>query len=453
MKKYLSILLAILFAAVFTACGDASDDSGDSQIADSEEYVSEEFTGTVITMAGQRFSPETMAQVQSFNATNEHYRIEAIRFDEDDTTRLLTEIMAGAGPDILYGYLVSCNMIEAMIARNMLVDLWTLLDADPELNREDFFQNVLEARQSADGSLPVVSNRFVVNTIVGMPEAVSHLDTWTVADLFTVVQDAFEAGVTLPLGWHTTAEFMLHFILFHTGTELIDLEAGVSNLESQRFYDLLGLLAILPRNWEETDIDFNVNEFELLRTGGQVLQVHPFFGPHSYEDYVSLVEDFTILGMPHVDGGIHVANLWSLMGININSEHPDVVWSFIRRFLAPNVRITHAIPMRIDLYDEMTEDAMQVWQTDVTADGEEVALHWNTASGLPLNGPRRALTQEHADAHRALVESVTHVPRIDERIWDIILEELQPFFAEQRTVEEAARIMQNRVQTLLNERG
>ena len=112
-------------------------------------------------------------------------------------------------------------------------------------------------------------------------------------------------------------------------------------------------------------------------------------------------------------------------------------------------------PTRIDAYEQLIENAMQVYEIHVTADGKEIGLSndmlFDTIDGSRLDVNRHALTQEGADTIRAMIESIEHVEWHDEMIMGIIIEELQPFLAGSRSVEDTARVMQSRVQLYLHE--
>lgn len=228
----------------------------------------------------------------------------------------------------------------------------------------------------------------------------------------------------------------------------------MSHLEGQTFYDLLTLAAMLPRT-EDIHLPLDVSPYTRLRNGEQLLTHAVFFEPICYARYGSLIEDFVTVGLPSEASGVHSASLTSFMGISAHSDHPEGAWQFIRRFLLPtaNVRLGGTLPVRIDLYEQLVEKDMEVSDTQITPDGEEIGLSGETFFIGDFQIPIRAVTEEDADSLRGIVESVTHITRLDEDTREIIMEELQPFLADSRTIEETIRIMHSRVQTFLNERN
>ena len=71
-----------------------------------------------------------------------------------------------------------------------------------------------------------------------------------------------------------------------------------------------------------------------------------------------------------------------------------------------------------------------------------------------INGesvPLPPMSQEQVDKIVAFVESVDKVSYYNEDIQNIIDEEVAPFFADQKTAEDVASIIQNRVELYVNE--
>jgi hypothetical protein len=107
----------------------------------------------VLTLAVQYLDWEARQQIINFNRKHDSIRIEVQDYSEYNTeedyeaglTKLRTEMLAGNCPDI-----ISLNGLPAkqLAAKGMLADLYPLIDADPELSREDFFPAVLKAMEN-----------------------------------------------------------------------------------------------------------------------------------------------------------------------------------------------------------------------------------------------------------------------------------------------------------------
>jgi len=413
----------------------------------------EHFDGTHITMVGWWFTWRVHEQVERFNEENELYSIQLIDFQEEESAHFLEDMLKGELPfDILY--IGGGGDVEYLIEQGMLMDLWAFIDEDSEINREDFFLNILEARQRKDGSLPVISNGFTLRTMITLSETVSHLDSWIFSDLLALVHDGVESGMDYPIGRWMPSYYLLFNMVFNS-PQFIDLEAAETSLGSPMFYDLLELMDLLSKeeaSFRPRIISFH-HEFYLLREGEILFSMFPIFDFMTYIDLATIMKgkEVTYIGMPSEEGGFHTAQLSSLMGISARNENPDIAWSFIRQFLLPEADVW-GFPMRIDLFHEQLEEAMREEWIDVTEDGEEIGLLWRTVILGEDHVHLRPLSEESADSFRNLVESVTQVMRFEPRIYEILMEELEPFLEGDRDTSETAMTMQRRVQTMLNVR-
>ncbi len=62
-----------------------------------------------------------------------------------------------------------------------------------------------------------------------------------------------------------------------------------------------------------------------------------------------------------------------------------------------------------------------------------------------------AVTKEEADEILHVISQIDGIYEYDASIMDILLEEIAPYFAGQKSVDEAAGIIQSRVQLYINE--
>jgi hypothetical protein len=65
----------------------------------------------------------------------------------------------------------------------------------------------------------------------------------------------------------------------------------------------------------------------------------------------------------------------------------------------------------------------------------------------------KPVTAEQAKEYRELIDGITMISQNDREITGIILEEAAAYFNGQKTSEEVAELIQNRVQTLVYERS
>ena len=393
-----------------------------------------------ITLGGVFLSPQITAAAHEFNRESHTHYIEVIDYVEDgwevSTSRFQADILAGRGPDLIYG------ADEAMADADLLLDLYPFLDADRTLNHSDFFPNVLAAFESPNGTLPSIANRFGIHTMIAQTETVGHIDVWTVSALLTLIE---EVPVPYPLGFWADGPHLISTVL----SSFIDWRAMEANFDSDLFLRALESSRRWPSfpplgmDWDDWNPEF-VSPFERMLQGEQLLSMAFLFGADNYRSYPAALGDITALGMPTAAGGVHeIMFTTNRVGISAETEHAAAAWSFIRQLLLPRSHNVDgwSFPLRIDLYEAqiaafMDAQMIERWEGDFQVD-------------------ILAMTEAEVQSLRAIIDSAKpggHF-RFDSDLWEIMMEELLPFFAGESTAEDTARVIQDRVQGYLAERS
>jgi len=424
-----------------------------------------------ITVGGLWFSGEVRQQIVAFNRNNLTHQIQVRDYGMYNTPddwdaggmRMLAELAAGMGPDIIWG-----GGLDAFADRGLFADLYRFIDADPTISRADFFPNILRAMESPDGSLPMIANSFGLQTMIGTAEHVGHIESWTMAEMLALIEAANPQQLATLMGDWMTGESFLSMALWFGG-DFLDWEARRANLDSAEFIALLNIAARLPdeHGWEErqmgggqTLVSGHVweSEFARMLRGDQLISMAHLWDARRYQEFVVALGDVVALGVPTADGGAHVIHPGQGFGINAASPRQNEAWDFVRQFLLPTARIEWDFPIRVDLFDAQLQEAMTPqtltslgWPIGPDDDpNEEISMRSVWIDDM-RQIPMYAMTQAEADGLRAIVESASVVGHFHVTVWELVQEELLPFFAGDRTAENTARIINNRVQTFMNE--
>ena len=407
---------------------------------------------TTITVGGFFYSHILAAEVIAFNRENPHYQIEIIHPGKEDMRierdRLTVEIIAGRGPDILFDNPSSSSTIAAAV----YADLYQFIDADPELNRSDFFPSVLSAFERTDGTLPFIPRKFNIETNIALRETADRIGPLT----FTNLQRMLDEPGVLSINGNAHIIGNIDFRAF------IDIETNRAYFDSDEFISWLEMTARMPvfNSYDDYHSQHEWNpgaEIQRMRNGEQIMRYLFFDDPGQFRLYNALFGDITAVGIPTRTGGQHLIHCWEYFGINANSPHKDAAWEFLRRFLLPETPefFVRGIPIRIDKYEEVIDELM----TPNIEDGVEVPVKVDS-SGQSIAGmygvdiDLYAMTEGEATAVRRLIDNVSaDFYEYDNIFWEITSEVTPSFFFGTRSAEETARILQNRIQRVLNERG
>lgn len=415
---------------------------------------------TVITLGGLDISRAMRRAVLEFNRQSQTHIIRVNDYSGGDwqaveagLMRLQIEMMTGTGPDILYAG--ELGSIFPIAARGMLLDLYPFIDADPSIERTDFFPSVLSALENADGTLPLISNRFTVETVIGTQETLGHIESWTPADMLEFIEARADSPYIFT-EWVDSENFLRNMILF-AGPDLIDWDTFTANFNSESFIQILEVAALLPLASPSVMTSWSIEE---LYKGTMLFDITWLSSTERFQDYADLLGDIVPIGMPTADGsGAHIISTRAEMGINAATEHADVAWEFLRGVLlpVPTLAIEYGFPLRIDLYDALIAEAMEV-RMMIDEDGNLVRAPRSQFSWLAdedghggVEVSLYEMSEDTAAQLRGIVESARPRGRFSPEIMAFIMGDFATFAAGGRSAEDTARIIQNRVQIWLSE--
>ena len=413
---------------------------------------------TVLTIGGIWFSEEIRSEVIAFNRENRDFKIELREYGgnniEPDVSKahFLIDVLTNQGPDIIID---PANLLDS---HEYLIDLYPLIEADPEINRSDFFPNAFYAMEAPDGTLPLVNNTFTIHTLITMRETASQLEPLTFSGLRNLLDEP-NTPEMFGMQHPSRCNFLFNFVFMSSG-DFINWSTNTAKFDKSSFVDLLEISAHLPsldeledyfreRSLEEEAIYWETSYWNAMRNG-QILFMDSWFNNIiTLQSLQAALGDIVAVGVPTENGGRHLAMAFGDIGITKMSAHQEAAWSFVRRLLLPGAVVpTYTLPLRIDIFEKQITEAMT---PRITAGIEESITVWLEHNyQVQIN----AMTEDEAAALRTLVHSAVNARfHYDETVHAILTEESQMFFNGRRTAEVTARIIQNRVQAYLDERG
>ena len=424
----------------------------------------------IITMAAIYLDYDVQDMVVNFNRSNDKYRIEVRDYSEYNNekdgwdagqTKLNTEIMAGNIPDILC--LNNLNYTQ-LASKGILEDLYPYIDADKELNRSDFFPNVLQAME-VNGKLCCTVAGFYINSAIGSSRIVGDTPGWTYDELE-------EALASMPEGCDVFDRYVTRYDILNTCLALdmadfVDWGTGKCSFDSEQFTDLLEFAAKFPAefDWENYDYSMEQSTEDRLSQGKQLLVQTAAFSIEDifYNNYTQFLGgEITYIGYPTMHGtGNMISFDSSGYAMSSKSEHKDAVWEFLRVFFTEEYQSKgYMLPSRIDVFDSKAEKAMTVeYQKDENNNylldeaGEKMPIArysmWNERTGQVEE--LYALTQEQVDQIRELIETTTKVADYDQSIMGIVGEQAEAFFQGQKSAQDVAKLIQSKANIYVNE--
>lgn len=404
---------------------------------------------TVITIGASYVDDSVKKAAIEFNKTNKQYKIEFKDYsnEEDPDTKLNADIIAGNIPDILF--ISDTGHLNQYISKGILEDLTPYFDKDSDISTEDIMKPVLEAMK-VDDKLYYVAASFSVSTLVASSKDVGTESGWTFEDLKELLEEKGDSARP----FYTENKSEMLWSLMGIGTsDFVDWQTGECSFDSHDFKDILEICNT-GKN-EETEYDEDAPSYPSLIREGKILFNEGYVSLEEIQVYKQMYKgDITFIGYPNKDKEGSYFNLNTLFGISSKSDVKDGAWEFIRTFMTKEYQGTNGniwdTPTRQDCYDMMVKAKMTT-KTYTDELGQEISPVESTYGYDDLEVKIKPSSQEEVDMYTDLINSTKKISGYDNEIMEIIQEEAKAYFAGEKSLDDTAAIIQNRVKTYVNE--
>lgn len=409
----------------------------------------------VLVLGANYLSSDVRKRVIEFNKSDSQYRITLRDYSTYNTmddymagyTQMNNDIIAGKMPDII---MVDTQIpVENYIAKGLIADIGSLIEKDEELSQTEFLENVFEAF-SVDGTLYYVVPTFSVNTMIGKKTLIGDRTGWNMEEFQEVLAQQPEG--TSAFGDITRDGFFWQ-IMQYCGSDFVDLSTGKCKFDSQEFINMLEFAKTLPEeiNYDE---DYNWEDYESQYRDNRTLLMSAYIysvRDMNYSINGQFGEEVAFVGFPNENRNGSIVRSDSAIVLSSKSTDLEGAWEFVRYYLTDEYQSTVSwqMPVNKEMFLAKAQEATQrPYYLD--ENGEKIEYDdtmWINGESIPLP----PMSQETVDQITTFIQSVNRVAYYNNDIQNIISEEVGPFFEGQKTAEEVANIIQNRVQIYVNE--
>ena len=348
--------------------------------------------------------------------------------------------------------------VSQMVAKGVLEDLNPYLEQSGKLNREDFVENILNA-YTYDEKLVCIPTTFSMQTVIGSTSMVGSEDGWTLEELMNLANEHPDAE----LFDKVSKVSILQTAMMFNEEAFINWETGECSFDTDGFKNILEFVNRFPDevNWEE-GMD---SEPTRIQNGEVLLASAYIYDFQQLQMYNEMFQgEYTCVGFPTVDGtGGHALSAGGGYAITTKSDKKEGAWAFLESILASEEddRWRSGFPTKKTKLQEMAEKA--VTPDYVTDENGEIVMDENgepiISSGASSTEfedgwsyTYRMPTQEEVDKVMELMNVAEPVfYNGDDEISKIINEEAEAFFKGQKSVDEVAGIIQNRIHNYVGE--
>lgn len=365
------------------------------------------------------------AAMAGFNRRSSQYRIEVVTFSSATELNLL--LASGDSPDMIYwnytAWLDEPASTAMLAKKGYLVDMEPYFESDAELSLSDFIPNVVELERERNGGIYALPLSFYFTALIGDREYVGDDSTWTIQDMLAAAKQMPE---DMCLWEYAIQTSVLETLLGVNLSRFVDVENIDCDFQNQDFYDLLTICRdYFP---EETGEDY------APPSGGSVLTGISSMGRLGlvYTDSLKSLEQQgkTLIGYPGAEGNGLSLIFMDQVAICSMSQHQDAAWEFIRSLYSYEFQDSYS-SIFISIRDDVLNDRENRYQAMYSDE----------------------ISQEESQAMRDLVYGAETLRDMESPIFLIVKEEAAAYFAGDKTAEEVAEIIENRVKIYLSEQS
>lgn len=413
-----------------------------------------------------------------FNKSNEKYRIKIKSYIDNNSqwyedqykdalTLMNNDIVLNDGPDII-NITYEINM-QNLAAKGIIADLSSFLEKSDVFKKEDFLDNIIK-EYTFNNTLVTIPNRFYINAALAktaVSEDFGNGNGWSISELMAYSKENPEVQI-FDYGYNIT---ILNRLMSYNYDGFIDYEKGKCNFDSEDFKAILEFANKFPSidstgsstssRSEEKGMPYRLQDNELLINDTSI---------HSVEDFqmykMMFNEPSMNVGYPTVDGsylGSIINSAGCSYAISSKSKNQEAAWSFIESVLLGDNGSERGSYFGFSTQKALLEQVFEDASTPqyILDENNEPMLDEDGTPMLQTHGWQYdgweaevgvgTATQEEIDELRTMIESAQLASTMDNEVLSIIMEEVEPYFQGQKSVEDVITVIQSRVQLYVSE--
>ena len=382
--------------------------------------------------ANKEYNVEIRDYMQELEAERSKY-VSTMKLDGfiEAEVQLNLRLAAEGGVDIFMGK-ESYLRYDILANSGILADLNTLIDNDKEFQKEKYIDLMFETTHG-NGELYYSFTDFRYCGIVTMKETLPDgKNGWSLREMEEYIS-SLPANVKPFYPVYDT--WILSDLLNASFPELVDQSLKTAYFDSDYFLQILSFCRRYSAPVEDGEPDYEdlMKGNTLMRMDcGNISSINAWVGSYIMRGG----ENVTQMGIPTEEANHILCYPNNKFGIAAGDNEAGA-WEFIKFYLSE----TEKSPVN-ELFPTNKASLDKMFQKYINSADDK---------GMTLVGTDTVSTGVLEEMYR-VINSMTRVCNIDSLISRIVMEEAGAYFANQKSAEEVASIIQNRVQTLLNER-
>ncbi|GAA3404873.1 ABC transporter substrate-binding protein [Paenibacillus hodogayensis] len=357
-----------------------------------------------------------------------------------------TAMLSGKGPDLLEMDQLPSG---SYVGKKLLANLGDLMDKDPSFRKENYFSNVLDGMKVNGGiyGMPIgfILYGFMGNKTLIENSGVPFDDSgWTWSEFAGVAKELAKKADPdhkFALGGMPPEYMLANFVNAQYAT-FIDQPNRRANFESAAFSDLLQQVkSLYDARLVNEQARFSIfRETTIVSPSDYIREIRQSEFMPNKMDYKS-----KLYVMPHADGQKPGSffRTYQTIGLNEKSAVKAEAWDFLKFLLSDEVQAKAdgaGFPLNKASYQNKVQALLQKGKVE---SDQPIG---------PMKGQSFDITQNDIDDLDKFVNGAIYPVQFKpSKIDEIVREDSKAYFTGQKTPEAVAKLIQNRITTVLNE--
>ena len=401
---------------------------------------------TKITLGTMWLEPDVQSEVMKFNRSNDKYEIEVIDYtklypgdDQEEARKQLDmDIISGKAPDIIN---IEGNA-KKYIDKGVFLDLTPEFDKGGALEDIELLPNIAEMMKY-DGKIYTFMSSFKVMTCVIRAKFAKGKGSLTYDELDDLIKSKGTDYETAFGSNHDKA--FGNLLMRYYADKCIDWNEKKCDFKNPEFIGFLNFINKFPDN---ANGNSNLAEIDNSYADDKGIYYRVLFSDmNEYARLKQLVfnDDIEIVGFPNNSRENIAAVNGEIYAVNSNTAHKDIALEFVKNLILSDKEESYSGFSTVkSKFEEELQEA-----TKEKSDDDESAQLWNQVNHEMVK--MKPLSQEEVSKFYDYTVSINSLDCMDTEITNIIAEEASAFYCGQKTAEEVADIIQNRVTVYINE--
>ena len=406
-----------------------------------------------ITLATYGYLGVTEEQmIAEYNMASSEYMVEVIDYStggatkEDVMIKLGAEIASGKGPDIINNNVFD---MDSLAGKGYLEDLFPYFEMDETVDSSEYLENILFVYEE-DNHLYQIPITFMVTTGCAKGDLVGEYNSLSLDNLYVTMEENPQIQTIMGKSKGDT----LYYLVMYNLDLFVNEATETCSFDDEAFKRLLTFIHEREKSnelfaeYERTGI--TENPYERIQKEKQLLHMETMYGNVMFQYANSVIENMVVIGLPCSDGsGSYAGSSGVCFSLAADSDCKAGAWDFMKFALSKEQQdkyidngdffagIVHPVlKSSFNKYIENVSTPIYV----TLDDGTKVEQEITSLNGCSIY----AMTEKEKEQFVSLIESIENKAYSGDELLNIIVEEAEYYFNNQKTVDEVVKVIQSR---------